>query len=563
MRITTCRYLGCLFVVVAMVGGGCEQSEDAPSDHVEAVIGPEGGELRGEDGTPLQGVVLQVPPGALAEPTRFELRAVEDRAPLPDGAERVGPQFRIEPPVTFASAARLILPVDERLRDGLGAKPSDVKVWVRTEEPWTLVEPAATNPVRVAIDIERGGLTAAAGVVLPSFVEQICALIPAPACGQLQPPQPEQPVTCLINGDYCIEQLPSPARIDSPFTLGNGFLAYKTNVGDRRDAQIVRIRLSDRSVDRSVVSDFLSDFRSDDLVDADGNVWRRNSLVTFGSAASVSDFSIPGGIFTYTRAVLRGRLGPQLILIGHAAGMDSIVTVNPQRRLGNGPVRFTVSDPIPFPRIGRAVDARVDPSGTSMWVAVADEDPASNGGVSTGRLVNMDGAGEVRRVLNVADDTLFLVTFSGSGGGAFGNSDIGGTASARIASISGTRILVEALGDLQANRVYLTADLSDPDAVLERVELPDLSTGFPLDKVREAVMDSAGRIYFIFGAFTRRDLFAFDPSSGELVSIPIPDAQEVDQLEIDGDHPIARGHGAPDADPLTRLRLWRIRRFGD
>lgn len=81
MRITTCRYLGCLFVVVAMVGGGCEQSEDAPSDHVEAVIGPEGGELRGEDGTPLQGVVLQVRParwqsrpGSSSGPSRIELR---------------------------------------------------------------------------------------------------------------------------------------------------------------------------------------------------------------------------------------------------------------------------------------------------------------------------------------------------------------------------------------------------------------------------------------------------------------------------------------------------------
>lgn len=466
--------------------------------------------------------------------------------------------------MTFASAARLILPVDERLRDGLGAEPSDVKVWVRTEEPWTLVEPAATNPVRVAIDIERGGLTAAAGVVLPSFVEQICALIPAPACGQLQPPQPEQPVTCLINGDYCVEQRPSPARIDSLFTLGNGFLAYKTNVGDRSDAQIVRIRLSDRSVDRSVVSEFLSDFRPDDLVDADGNVWRRNSLVTFGSAASVSDFSIPGGIFTYTRAVLRGRLGPHLILIGHAAGMDSIVTVNPQRRLGNGPVRFTVSDPIPFPPIGRAVDARVDPSGTSMWVVVIDEEPDPNGGGATGRVVNIDPTGEVRRVLNAADDTFFVVAFPAGGGTAFGGTtNLGGSVYARVASISGTRILVEALGELRANRVYLTADLSDPDAVLERVELPDLSTGFSLDQVREAVMDSAGRIYFTFGAFTQRDLFAFDPSSGELVSIPIPDAQVVDQLEIDGDHPIARGHGAPGADPLTRIRLWRIRRFGD
>lgn len=76
---------------------------------VEGTIGPDGGELAGLTGTPLQGVKLVVPKGALSSTLLF---AIDLGSPIsgPSGA-LVSPYVRIAPDgVAFAVPARLTLP---------------------------------------------------------------------------------------------------------------------------------------------------------------------------------------------------------------------------------------------------------------------------------------------------------------------------------------------------------------------------------------------------------------------------------------------------------------------
>lgn len=81
-----------------------------PGTRVEGTIGPAGGTLAGAAGTPLAGVVLVVPPGALATDVHFAIDLAG--APVaPGGGALVSPFVRVGPDgVAFASPARLTLP---------------------------------------------------------------------------------------------------------------------------------------------------------------------------------------------------------------------------------------------------------------------------------------------------------------------------------------------------------------------------------------------------------------------------------------------------------------------
>lgn len=82
----------------------------APGLHVEALIGPEGGELAGGPGTPLDGVKLVIPKGALGTTILF---ALDFAGPVvgPGGGAGVSPLIRVGPDgVSFAIPARITLP---------------------------------------------------------------------------------------------------------------------------------------------------------------------------------------------------------------------------------------------------------------------------------------------------------------------------------------------------------------------------------------------------------------------------------------------------------------------
>jgi len=180
-----------------------------PSYALSAAIGPEGGTLTGERGTALEGVTLEIPAGALAETITVTISPTVDESALPEAAQRVGPQFLLEPEGTMLAApARWTLPVDRALEGLLAGQASELKVWVRDGDGWRLTEPVATTDTSVTIEIQPFTV-AAAGIRVTR---------PAPACG---------PAGCVALGactdtaGFCVG-----AFNDLPFpTFGNAALS--------------------------------------------------------------------------------------------------------------------------------------------------------------------------------------------------------------------------------------------------------------------------------------------------------------------------------------------------
>lgn len=81
----------------------------APGTHVEGLIGADGGELAGTAGSPLAGVKLVVPKGAL--PTNILFALDLGAATAPSGTPLASPYVRVGPDgVAFAIPAKLTLP---------------------------------------------------------------------------------------------------------------------------------------------------------------------------------------------------------------------------------------------------------------------------------------------------------------------------------------------------------------------------------------------------------------------------------------------------------------------
>lgn len=129
-----------------------------PGAHVEATIGPEGGELAGSSGTPLDSVKLVIPKGALSTSILFAL----DVAPITGGAPgstTVSPYIRVGPDgVAFAQPARLTLPWKSTVMNPqLAALARIGAVWS------SLLDPSATASTITAS--MRRTCTAAAALV--------------------------------------------------------------------------------------------------------------------------------------------------------------------------------------------------------------------------------------------------------------------------------------------------------------------------------------------------------------------------------------------------------------
>jgi len=70
----------------AACSSGGPSSESVTQQSLRATVGPDGGELVGQPGSPFAGVQLSIPPGALTEPTEVEITSASDLKPLPTGA---------------------------------------------------------------------------------------------------------------------------------------------------------------------------------------------------------------------------------------------------------------------------------------------------------------------------------------------------------------------------------------------------------------------------------------------------------------------------------------------
>lgn len=165
-------------------------------------IGPEGGELVGTIENRFPGVKIVIPPGALAKAEDVSFAGALDATPLPPTAERVGPQIRVLPEgLVLAKPARLTLPMDRELRAAFEDPPEGCKVWTRSGQGWSRVEPVATTADSVTIET-TSFTTSAAGVILVTKLavctDSTCA-IPRAESG-----------ACTGPIGFCLTSVPDP-----------------------------------------------------------------------------------------------------------------------------------------------------------------------------------------------------------------------------------------------------------------------------------------------------------------------------------------------------------------
>lgn len=193
-----CGVLGVLAVACAVgaCGGDDERDEGlalagddgtGPADPPEVLsktIGPEGGTIEAAPTSALAGFRLVIPPGALAAPTALTVKAVIDPVPLGAQAERVGPQFSIEPAgVAFAAPASLTVPYDLALRESWDVPDTECRVWFRDGAGWKNAAQTASDELSVTVPLSAT-TTVAAGVVrsfLPPKCSFNCTAPAAPA----------------------------------------------------------------------------------------------------------------------------------------------------------------------------------------------------------------------------------------------------------------------------------------------------------------------------------------------------------------------------------------------
>lgn len=196
------RRIVCLLGVVVACGlAGCSSSADekdegralagddgtgpaAAPEVISKTIGPEGGTLEAGPTGALAGFRLVIPPGALAAPTALTVKAVIDPVPLGAQAERVGPQFSIEPAgVAFAAPASLTVPYDLALRESWDVPDAECRVWFRDGAGWKNAAQTASDELSVTVPLSAT-TTVAAGVVrsfLPPKCSFNCTAPAAPA----------------------------------------------------------------------------------------------------------------------------------------------------------------------------------------------------------------------------------------------------------------------------------------------------------------------------------------------------------------------------------------------
>lgn len=194
---------------LVLVGVACDDGpvETTPPEAPRATsaeIGPEGGEIIAPEGGDFGGFALKIPAGALKQKVTISFTGVFDETPLPDTAERVGPQIRIEPAGTvLAVPAELTLPLDPTMLRHYEGKPESCKVWVRSGPAWSKVEALRHTLLTVTIPITTFE-TAAAGV---NFVaKKTCTgCVPIPTA-------PTEPACEALPSsvEYCILDLPQP-----------------------------------------------------------------------------------------------------------------------------------------------------------------------------------------------------------------------------------------------------------------------------------------------------------------------------------------------------------------
>jgi hypothetical protein len=162
----TARLLPHVLLAALGLAAGCaaegvsSEQPAAPSgvvgapEALQGMIGPQGGELVGQPDTPFAGVKLQIPAGALADPTQISIRTLRSAEPLPDGSVACGPLFELEPAgLALAQPATFTLPFSPAAVNENDRFAEDVKVWWLGKTGWGQREQVDSQEGSVTVQI--------------------------------------------------------------------------------------------------------------------------------------------------------------------------------------------------------------------------------------------------------------------------------------------------------------------------------------------------------------------------------------------------------------------------
>lgn len=198
----------------------------AATSEVTAIVGPEGAVLEGAPFTPLEGVRLEIPAGALEADTEITLSVGLKEAALPPRAFAIGPHVTVGPDtLALAAPGTLTVPVYLDTLFALGQGPGDdddavsVKVWLIAPDAaeWSLAAGVAGVDLHTAELPIDGAVTAGAGVKLDSPAD-IAPCTDAGTCLAAAAVLSEPPTAdaCEAVDGFCVAEL---GATDPPATL--------------------------------------------------------------------------------------------------------------------------------------------------------------------------------------------------------------------------------------------------------------------------------------------------------------------------------------------------------
>jgi hypothetical protein len=310
-------------VGLAAFGVACSNDEGTPAaaDPYAKEIGPEGGELViPETDLLFGGTKVKIAPGALSQKVLVRVEAVTDPTPLPDGAERVGPQLSIGPAgTTLATPLEVTFPLDEALFPLFDQKPDGCKVWFRKEAGWARAEQTASTPTTVTVALSAFGV-AAAGVLSTGRVS-LCVTSPATCRGLVAitpaPPTPAPP-PCVSATGFCVVKIPNPtfSIYDQPsLTVAGNKVYYLHSPGPNR-ITVVRYDIATGMsvLFTELANAAITSVRGQIAVDSAGDAWvglAGVGNVRFKQSAAPTKFEfssagpVPNGVIVIGERVLR------------------------------------------------------------------------------------------------------------------------------------------------------------------------------------------------------------------------------------------------------------------
>lgn len=220
------RLLGALLTLTLATACIGPRPEPEPGPMTEAVstsqltaeIGPEGGELVAPADSPLAGLRLKVPPGALTAKVKLTVDGSMEATQLGGTAEQVGPQFIIGPAdATFASPLELTVPISEDALELHKQGSEECKVWHFHDGAWTRLERTSGDASSVTVALPSPG--AAAAGVLSRTSDLTCITNPTNCLSAVKPIIIGN--DCVNPSGYCLVKLPTPTA--APVDLNPGF----------------------------------------------------------------------------------------------------------------------------------------------------------------------------------------------------------------------------------------------------------------------------------------------------------------------------------------------------